>query len=260
MSLDAPRQIDYAPPVSARRRLLRRWGIPAILLGLLASTYFWGPPFWERAQTLYWQRRCLTYRASADAVVVDVTVSRGAWDEENASGVVPAEWDRFYSRLSAPGLRSRGTAFLHELRSPDGTRAIVGVDFISAVMFEDGSVALTFHLRPLSVPGGARPAMTGRDQFQHVPVGGSISPDGTARLQLFAGQPDSADPTHFTIRYRLGESEGVIDGWLRQGTVELEPRNATPSTSSTPPLPASPARSPAPAPPATTSADLPAGG
>jgi hypothetical protein len=35
-------------------------------------------------------------------------------------------------------------------------------------------------------------------------------------LQLFAGQPDALDSSHFTIRYVAGKRHGVIDGWLRR--------------------------------------------
>ena len=43
-------------------------------------------------------------------------------------------------------------------------------------------------------------------------------------LRLYAGQPDPADPTHFTIPYRLDGREGVIDGWLKEDRIELKPR------------------------------------
>ena len=43
-------------------------------------------------------------------------------------------------------------------------------------------------------------------------------------LRVYAGQPDPADPTHFTIPYRLDGREGVIDGWLKDDRIELKPR------------------------------------
>ena len=49
------------------------------------------------------------------------------------------------------------------------------------------------------------------------------------KLRLFAGQPDPADPTHFTIRYQLDGKEGVIDGWLRDNDVILKPREGAPA-------------------------------
>ncbi len=50
---------------------------------------------------------------------------------------------------------------------------------------------------------------------------------GPPPLRLFAGQPDPDDPTHFTITWELpGEPDGrgILDGWVREGSVRLEKR------------------------------------
>lgn len=45
-------------------------------------------------------------------------------------------------------------------------------------------------------------------------------------LRLYAGQPDPADASHFTIRYESKGSGGTIDGWLRDGdSVKLQVRD-----------------------------------
>ena len=44
------------------------------------------------------------------------------------------------------------------------------------------------------------------------------------RLRVLAGRADPADPGHFTIPYRLDGRDGVIDGWLRDEGVRLQPR------------------------------------
>ncbi|HEX8912181.1 MAG TPA: hypothetical protein VF796_07455 [Humisphaera sp.] len=53
-------------------------------------------------------------------------------------------------------------------------------------------------------------------------------------LRLFAGQPDPADPAHFTIAYEADGLAGVIDGWLRnrgsRDEVELSVRQGMPAT------------------------------
>lgn len=47
-------------------------------------------------------------------------------------------------------------------------------------------------------------------------------------LRLFAGQPDPADPTHFTIRYDFDGRPGTIHGHLKPtGTVDLHPDHGT---------------------------------
>ena len=44
--------------------------------------------------------------------------------------------------------------------------------------------------------------------------------------RIFAGQPDPADPSHFTIRYQLWGQEDIIDGKLQDDDrVTLTPRN-----------------------------------
>lgn len=49
--------------------------------------------------------------------------------------------------------------------------------------------------------------------------------DPGAYLRIMTGSADIKDPTHFTIPYRFGDSEGVVDGWLREDAIELRPRD-----------------------------------
>ena len=32
-----------------------------------------------------------------------------------------------------------------------------------------------------------------------------------------AGQPDPADPSHFTIGYKFAGQPGILEGWVRNG-------------------------------------------
>ena len=60
-----------------------------------------------------------------------------------------------------------------------------------------------------------------------------IAPDSIARdrkeplyLQMFAGTPDTADPSRFAIPYEIGGYRDSLDGYLRDdGTVLLRPRS-----------------------------------
>ena len=47
------------------------------------------------------------------------------------------------------------------------------------------------------------------------------------RLSIYAGQADSADPSHFTIPYQIDGRAGTIDGWLRNEGMELKPREGS---------------------------------
>jgi hypothetical protein len=44
---------------------------------------------------------------------------------------------------------------------------------------------------------------------------------------MYAGQPDPADPSHFTIRYQMWGQEDVLDGRLDDNdNVTLTPRHS----------------------------------
>ena len=44
-------------------------------------------------------------------------------------------------------------------------------------------------------------------------------------INLYAGQPDPNDKSHFTLAYTLNGKPGTIDGWLNDDdTVKLEVR------------------------------------
>jgi hypothetical protein len=46
-----------------------------------------------------------------------------------------------------------------------------------------------------------------------------------SQMRVYAGQPDPADASHFTIAYDLDGHPGVINGWLKaDGSIVLEPR------------------------------------
>jgi hypothetical protein len=50
------------------------------------------------------------------------------------------------------------------------------------------------------------------------------------RLRVFAGQPDPADGSHFTIAYELDGRKGTIDGWVRDTGIHLRPREGGPAS------------------------------
>ena len=61
-------------------------------------------------------------------------------------------------------------------------------------------------------------------------VSGGLALDATPAIEygnvmrFFAGQPDPADASHFTIRYQADGREGVIDGWMKDDGLHLRPR------------------------------------
>ena len=56
------------------------------------------------------------------------------------------------------------------------------------------------------------------------------------RMRLYAGQPDPADASHFTIKYEIDHVPGTIDGWLQpDDTVKLQVRDGPAVSLSNPP-------------------------
>jgi hypothetical protein len=49
------------------------------------------------------------------------------------------------------------------------------------------------------------------------------------RLRFYAGQPDPADPSHFTIAYQFDGKPGTIDGRVRDSRLVLRPREGAPA-------------------------------
>lgn len=46
--------------------------------------------------------------------------------------------------------------------------------------------------------------------------------DNLFHIRVYAGQPDSADESHFTIRYEINNKNDIIDGYLQDdGSVTL---------------------------------------
>jgi hypothetical protein len=58
----------------------------------------------------------------------------------------------------------------------------------------------------------------------NVPIETPPAIDYGNKLRVYAGQPDPADASHFTIDYEIDGRRGVIDGWLRDQGLELRPR------------------------------------
>jgi hypothetical protein len=143
----------------------------------------------------------------------------------------PAEpWQRFYAAAGGV-MRSEGTVFLHERRTPAGERRLVGVDLLPFGL--PIGLNLTDPVEGRLEPWGRvftdgsflRPPVEAFSPKQNPYRSWSLigPPD---RLRVFAGQPDPNDPSHFTIDYEVHGVRHTLDGWLRDDdTVVIEPRD-----------------------------------
>lgn len=242
----APSPLGYAPPPRWHRR--RRFGLAllvTLLLCLALAGWRWGPGGWKHAQFLYWQRQCLAYAPPADHVVYENDPSRAAallqrpgyvnvspasappvavhtprcWSEAMGLGGVPVVNTGFGP--GGPG----ATLFLHERTTPSGVRRLVAIHAPAA--------ALAVAALPIPAPVIVQPATltagpavrnaVARVEFNLVlqsPSAGGFSllstPAGTT-TRFFAGRPDPADPSRFTIPFETGDTRGEIQGRLEDG-------------------------------------------
>jgi hypothetical protein len=206
----------------------------------------YGPRLQKRMQMLSLQRQCLEYQPAADAVLyaqdgtdTDTAASQ-PWKRFLTMKPVPA-WQTFQEQHVAPsgplpdsGLQSQGTLFLGERRSPAGNRRLVAVDLRTswnnkghwyATVEKRAVVPGTFRADPRETWGGP-PA----DDLTTTNLVGQREDlfifDWNRKVTLYAGRPDPADPSHFTIDYAVDYRRETIDGWLRDDdAVDLKLRN-----------------------------------
>lgn len=110
-------------------------------------------------------------------------------------------------------LSVNGLVFVHRRVSDDREPRIVRVS-----VFGSGTpIAFRYQTRPMRSMwdlGNAAPERSGWIPAWRRPV------------TLYAGQPDPADESHFTIAYESQGQKGTIDGWLMHDeTVKLEVRD-----------------------------------
>src|SRR5207237_5055150 len=84
-------------------------------------------------------------------------------------------------------------------------------------------------------PTGLRgPVVYPQSQFQWAPVPRTMDlsdPDGDGMagtpfpLRIYAGQPDPADESHFTIAYEINDQKDILDGYLQNdGSIDFSYR------------------------------------
>jgi hypothetical protein len=153
-----------------------------------------------------------------------------------AAGMIPDCWQSFLkSPLTSPvsafwgspagGRSTSPIIFLHELTIPSGNKRLVAIAydpeqntfcpaFIAGYNYHD--ITLT------PATWTQAPVVNFRGYAIDVISGFPRQPP---RVRIFAGQPDPADPSHFTIRYQFWEQEDTIDGRIdAAGNVTLTQR------------------------------------
>ncbi len=136
--------------------------------------------------------------------------------------------------------------FLHERTTPSGQPRLVVVQWVaeqrhtSSPMIGESGTVTTSRLLAVRMHAPASRGVAAKliDHVQvrvmlpapdlvrltRVPGKDPVETQRPAPLTLFAGQPDPADGSHFTIAYTIGKAPGVIDGWITEDELILKPR------------------------------------
>lgn len=149
------------------------------------------------------------------------TPGQVAYDESRSEERVvhvPRPWRKFFANWNGSGIpRTSGTLFLHERSTPIGKRRLVVVDVVSI----KGTRDLQVQSRVFEPPVGIAPARLISAATETLGL-----PADPGHLQIFAGQIDPKNASHFILTYAIGNHHGLIDGWLKNDqTVILELRN-----------------------------------
>jgi hypothetical protein len=233
---EKPPDLEYEPRSRTRaRKFLRAAIVPVIVVG---AYFAWRntPLLLARARLLDLQSQCTRFSEPAGTVAYEEQPveleSRAAPTSSSSSdlilyrtaphvlvGCTPPQMVRLI-----PGTAGSLTLFLHARRA-GGPRRLVVVTVLGRTI--DPQV---FH-----APGGSlcvasvySLASMRRDlaqvssrHFALYPL--PLTPLG--KLRFYAGQPDPADQSHFTIDFETHERRGTLDGWLMSDdTVKLQIR------------------------------------
>ena len=238
----------------------------AVLLGLLlvcaAGSWTVGREARQRTQSLLYARQAARHVESAGTVVFEPDPARAealvragthrplaADAPAPVARIEPDSFRTFRDALATPSFEAMGAlVFLHELTTPSGARRVVAVHFLPYMLDgrdlgDAGLVARIFEpggfLRPPSHVGDAQarllvPVDPPAAAAGHAAAGDGVSATWTdlpykpLPLRWFAGQPDAADPSHFTLDYELDGVHGTVDGYLTDdgGSVRMQARDA----------------------------------
>jgi hypothetical protein len=223
--------LHYASPLPwYRAGRTQRIIIRLLILSALACGGIWAFRFAQQLQFLFEQHQWMKYTMPKEKVVAAEGTSEvpqllatagyhriDHGSDSSAKAVAGNPPKEIASLDWAPVCT---VVFLHRLQCPEHDARLVSVILDgpgNRLGWEQELAALAqvpANLQPGSRPIPCAPAgVSGRFSFF------------ADTFRLFAGQPDPADESHFTIRYDLDGKSNVIDGWLMpDDTVKLEPR------------------------------------
>ncbi len=240
MSSPAPVQIEYAPPLPWHRTALARRILCYIVAAIVLVTgYIYWPWIKQLGPRIYWERKCLNYRAPSGTISysndpADIAMLKSVSGYETnlpawSSGPYVVAPNDTFQRLCGgqPGYQfaARPAIFLHGRRTPSGVQRLVAVQVSAMATPDQFNRLFLFPYVHHTVFGRSSPSGKNSGQLEMF-----LAP--TDRVRLYDGQPDPTDETHFTIDYDLNGQRGTVDGKLaNDGTATLTPRTGKLSVS-----------------------------
>src|SRR4051794_19827257 len=238
MYAESPNTLNYAPrPPLFRRRWLRRKLIFLLLISAIAgSAWHYGPPLYFRARTAIYRNQCFSDALPPDTVVFEsdataatALLKRSGYspialgpDQPSATGRnLPACGKLLSSGMDVePGLEA--LLFLHRLTTRSGQSRVVAIRFVVVHCPVPDRVIdppVSFYTNSFlpDIEGAGDYATLRRDWGQpfNAQCYGLWTALNDRSLRFYAGQPDPADSSHFTIGYAAHGQRGTIDGWAQ---------------------------------------------
>lgn len=226
--------LEYAPPPKRRtrwHRRVRRW-VPLAVAALIAWQY--GPPAYHGGRFAYFQWLCGRYEAPPTTVACDEPGRWGGATPPFLSAATDPDplaelarlWPAAYggprgpaTPLFFPATPGGGVLlFLHWRTSAGGRERLVILRRVSPALRQSWDAPLAFQaaavprLRPWADGGHwphERPALLP----EVIPQAYTDDPTKVA-VRFYAGQPDPADASRFTIGFEVEGQPGTVDGQL----------------------------------------------
>lgn len=214
--------LDYAPPVSGRRRAWRRvwraWPVWLLLLQVGLSIAY-GPAAWRRWRLLRLQAACLTAELPRDRPVYEndtaaaaalLAARPGEYRRDQGSALrTDPRWAALAAEIgtatgTVPGVPGRPTAFCHERRTPDGRRRLVVVEHWMEVLV----------IEPAGAFGGPPTVLAHQRYWRMFGTLSSYTEGLPPSIRVGAGLPDPADASRFTMPFVFYGIAGTYEGRL----------------------------------------------
>jgi hypothetical protein len=221
--------LSYAPaePICRRKRIIRGAIAFCVVFFLGFAGWKFYPELMRRFSMLYYQRRVMntqTPLAEAYSFIPTPLDKNGGPQSTFLSGggasMIGADddWTHFRDACQSPVPPMDCPIYIHTISDRHGNASIIAVQIVSSFGGADSPRLTVDVIKPgtlFEYPSVA-PVVARPFQFDNNSEG-SAYPQFT--FKIFTGQPDPADPSHFTIDYDLNGQRHTLDGYINEQDV-----------------------------------------